>query len=105
MVTMSDRRPSTVDDDRLRSIEAKLDALIQRGAGLVPLTLTVEGAAAYSSLSVESIRRLLISGKLTGLRPVAGRVLIAKQELDAYLLSATSMPRKRRGVYDRNGED
>lgn len=59
---------------------------------------TVKNAAAYSDLSEESIRRLLDSGQLTKLRPVKGRIVIDRKELDAYFLASTSTPRKGRGI-------
>ena len=59
---------------------------------------TVKNAAAYSDLSEESIRRLLTSGQLTKLRPVRGRIVIDRKELDAYILASTSSLRKGRGI-------
>ena len=58
----------------------------------------VNDAAAYSGLSEKSIRRLVASGKITGLRPVRGRVLIDRLELDSLILSADSKPRVGRGL-------
>jgi excisionase family DNA binding protein len=71
--------------------------------------LTVRHAAAYCDLSEDSIRSLLAGGKLTALRPVPGRAVIDRRELDALLASSTKRPRHGRGVYDRaggkNGQD
>jgi excisionase family DNA binding protein len=67
--------------------------------------LSVAHAAEYADLSEDSIRSLLSSGKLTALRPVPGRVVIDRRELDALLLSSTRRPRRARGVYDRSGRD
>jgi excisionase family DNA binding protein len=72
-------------------------------AGAAQRYLTVRAAAAYSSLSEDSIRSLLVSGKLTALRPVAGRVLIDRRELDALLLSSTGRPRRGRGIRREEG--
>jgi excisionase family DNA binding protein len=63
--------------------------------------LSVDEASDYTSLSTDSVRSLLSSGKLTALRPVPGRILIDKKELDALMLASTHCPRKRRGVYAR----
>ena|SRR5579885_3538379 len=63
--------------------------------------LTVAHAAAYADLSADTIRSLISGGKLTGLRPVPGRVLIDRRELDALLASSTRGPRTKRGRYDR----
>jgi excisionase family DNA binding protein len=59
--------------------------------------LTIAAAAAYTSLSEDSIRRMLEVGKVTALRPVKGRILIDRQELDAAIRSSTATPRKGRG--------
>lgn len=58
---------------------------------------TVSGAADYSSLSAESIRRLLSSGKLTAHRPCKGRILISRDELDGLIRTSTVQPRVGRG--------
>jgi len=55
--------------------------------------LTVQGAAKYASLSDESIRRLLSSGRLTAHRPVPGRVIVNRSELDAVIRSSAGSPR------------
>ena len=62
---------------------------------------TVQDAAEFSGLSADSIRAMLAAGKLHGLRPVPGRVLIDRRELEAVILASTSRPRTRRGQYDR----
>jgi excisionase family DNA binding protein len=59
--------------------------------------LSVADAARYSGLSADSIRNLLSSNKLTALRPVKGRVLIDRQELEALIRSSTTRPRRGRG--------
>jgi excisionase family DNA binding protein len=83
--------------DRLAAIEAKLETLLQRAGSPESRYLTVDGAANYTSLSPESVRRLLAGGKLTALRPVGGRVLIDRRELDSAVLGATKRPTSGRG--------
>jgi excisionase family DNA binding protein len=87
-----------------------LGALAEAVAGLVAERLadlaqrrylSVAHAAMYCDLSEDSVRSLLSSGKLTAYRPVAGRVLIDRRELEALLQSSTKRPRRARGVYDR----
>lgn len=63
--------------------------------------LSIAAAADYASLSRDSIRYLLDSGKLAARRPVRGRVVIDRLELDSLIDGATSTPRHRRGQYDR----
>jgi hypothetical protein len=79
------------------------DRLAERlGAGASQRYLSVAHAAVYCDLSEDSIRSLLSSGKLTALRPVPGRIVIDKRELDALLTSSTRRPRRGRGQYDRS---
>ncbi len=59
---------------------------------------TVDGGASYTSLSVESIRRMIACGKLTAYRPVKRRILIDRHQLDAVVLSSDSRPRTGRGL-------
>lgn len=87
--------------DRLATIEEKLDALLGRLAAQDRRFFGVDEAAKYASLSPESIRRLLAGGRLTALRPVTGRVLIDRRELDSLILASNQRPRRRRGVYVR----
>lgn len=61
--------------------------------------LTVKHAAEYSDLSPESIRRLVQSGKLTALRPVKGRIVIDRKELDTYIRSCDKRVRTGRGLH------
>ncbi len=85
----------------LETIVEKLDLLIERTgleAGSEQRYLGVTGAARYSGLSEESIRRLLATRKLTGYRPIAGRVLIDRRELDALIRAADGRPRAGRGI-------
>jgi excisionase family DNA binding protein len=84
-------------------LDAIAEALAEKLAGVaVKRYLSVAEAAAYSSLSPDSVRTLLTSGKLTALRPVPGRVLIDRRQLDSLILGSTRTPRQRRGVYGRD---
>ena len=60
--------------------------------------LGIGEAAAHVGLSDESIRRLIAAGKLTPLRPVRGKVLLDRLELENYVLNSTSIPRTGRGM-------
>ena len=84
----------------LEEIGALLQQLLETQKQL-PLSskgfLTLKKAAEYSDLSVESLRRLCESGKLTALRPVKGRIVVDRLELEAYIRSCTSTPRTGRG--------
>ena len=44
--------------------------------------LNIQEAAKYIGLGYNSVRRLIESGKLTALRPVPGRVLLSREEID-----------------------
>jgi excisionase family DNA binding protein len=79
---------------RLDAIAARLDQPTQPEARY----LSVEGSATYSSISTDSVRRLLSAGKLRALRPVRGRIVIDRSELDALILSSDQKPRKGRGM-------
>lgn len=59
--------------------------------------LTIETAALHVGLSISSIRRLLAAGRITALRPIRGRVLIDRLELEAFVLSSSNVPRTGRG--------
>ena len=50
-----------------------------------PAWLTVQQSARYSSLSPETIRKLIRDGKLPASRPVAGRLVISREKLDEFL--------------------
>jgi excisionase family DNA binding protein len=58
--------------------------------------LSVEGAAHYGSMSPTTIRSLLASGRLTGYRPVPGKILIDRGELDS-LVSSSAGPGAKNG--------
>ncbi|MHB1038397.1 MAG: helix-turn-helix domain-containing protein [Pirellulales bacterium] len=87
----------------LESIAARLDDLLARAGEPAPRFVGVEEAARYASLSPESIRRLLSSGALTPLRPVRGRVLVDRAELEQFVLTSTGSIRRGRG-HRLNGE-
>jgi excisionase family DNA binding protein len=65
---------------------------------IIPAWLSVHDAAIYSGLSMKTIRRLLASGKLTAHRPVRGRILICRNELDSLIRSSTQQLRRGRGI-------
>ena len=84
----------------LTAIAAKLDALLAQSAPL-PRFLTIKGAASYSSLSADSIRRKIERRALKAYRPVKGRILIDRQQLDQVILGSTSTPTRGRGRRQR----
>ncbi len=53
-----------------------------------PRFLSVRDSASYSGLSRETIRRMLQSGKLTPYRPVPGRIVVDRQQLDSVILAS-----------------
>jgi excisionase family DNA binding protein len=63
--------------------------------------LTVADAARYTGLSTDSVRSMISTGRVTALRPVKGRVLIDRRELEAAVLASTNAPRNGRGKYVR----
>jgi excisionase family DNA binding protein len=93
--------PPDFDLDNLA--DALADRLAERFAALAQRRyMSVADAAAYTSLSTDAIRCLLARTKLTAYRPIAGRVLIDRLELDALMASSTRRPRRGRGVYTRS---
>lgn len=67
-----------------------------------PLWLSVSSASAHSSLSEDSIRGLISSGKLTAHRPLKGKILINREELDSLIRSGANRKlRKGRGIKQR----
>jgi len=63
-----------------------------------PMTwLDVPTAAQHAALSQRSIRRLILRGQLTAHRPVRGRIVISRMELDQLIASSVPQPRKGRG--------
>ena len=59
--------------------------------------LTIRNAGKFADLSEETIRRLLASQKLTAHRPVRGRILIDRLELESLIKESVTNPRKGRG--------
>lgn len=84
---MSDPAPITID-------RAALSELLARATAR---WLGIEEAAAYSSLSAVSIRRLISAGKLQPRRPLKGKLLVDRLELDNLISSSTATPRIGRG--------
>ena len=86
--------------DILTRIVKLLDSL-QSQSNKLPLSskgfLSIKHAAEYSDLSEKSLRRLCKSGKLTELRPVSGKIVIDRKELEAYIRSCNGTPRTGRG--------
>ena len=80
----------------INELSEKIDRLIDAPT-VAPRWLTIANAAVYSGLSEDSIRRLISSGKIAGHRPVKGRVLIDRGELDSFISAATTTPRQGRG--------
>jgi hypothetical protein len=70
-----------------------------QAAPLTPRWLSIERAADYCSLSPCSIRRLLAAGKLTPHRPVRGRIVIDRLQLDALVAGSTASIRVGRGKH------
>jgi hypothetical protein len=66
-------------------------------AELQPRWLPLAPAADYSGIGVKSLRRLISSGKLIPRRPVKGRIVLDRLELDAYIGGAVATPRTGRG--------
>jgi len=85
--------------EQFERIEGKLDKLLARAAAPPVRWLTVEGAAHYSSMSADSIRRMLSSGTLQPHRPRKGRILIDSRQLDSVIQGSTARPRAGRGFH------
>lgn len=91
---------ATLSDDlapKLDAIEAKLDRLLRERSMANQRFFGVADAAGLTGLSEESIRRLLSAGKLTPLRPLRGKILIDRRELENLVLTSTKTPRTGRG--------
>lgn len=85
------------DNVTMADLAARLDALTVAVAAPPTRWLSVASAATYADLSVESIRRLISASKLTAHRPVRGKILVDRVELDSYISGATATPRRGRG--------
>ena len=90
---------------KLDGLLRRVDALVSGGPGPVPRFLDIGAAAAYASLSRDSIRRLIDRGDLTPHRPVRGKILIDREELDRLILGSTDRPRNGRGQAPRDRGD
>ena len=74
----------------LKTIDRKLDELLGRQAAGELRFLPIPAAAAYAGISNESIRRMLASRRLTTFRPVRGRIVVDRHELEAVVLESGS---------------
>lgn len=90
---MSTAAPITIE-----SLAQRIDSVLEQMTAPAPRFLTVDGAAAHCSLSPESIRRFISSGKLQPYRPAKGRVLLDRIALEQFVLSADARPRVGRGL-------
>ena len=81
------------------SLERMLESLAKRAE--FGRWLTVRAASDYSGLSEKSVRRMLASAKLTAHRPVRGKILICRRELDALIQTSTNQVRRSRGQVRR----
>jgi hypothetical protein len=94
--------PEILAPEQSALVEQIAERVAERLAGTpAKRFLSVPEASAYSTLSEDAIRSLLAGGKLTACRPVRGRVVIDKRELDCLILSSTDRPRCGRGKYPR----
>lgn len=91
---------STVES-RLERIEQLLAQLGDQVAVGTPRWLGVSAAATYAGLGEKTIRQLLSCGKLTAHRPVRGRIVIDRHELDGLITNATNDIRGGRGSRSR----
>jgi excisionase family DNA binding protein len=100
--SMPNNPPSScfsIREDEL-TLNTLAEQLAERLSGklVVPAFLTIQAAAAFIGLSADSIRSLLSSGRLRAYRPVRGRILISKEELETLVLASTGQPRHGRGI-------
>lgn len=80
----------------LVDVQATLQRLESR-EGIPQRFLTIRSAARFADLYEESIRRLIASQKITAHRPVRGRVLIDRLELESLIRESIKTPRRGRG--------
>lgn len=85
----------------LGSLHEKIQSLIVSADRPLKRYLTVANAAVYCDLSEESIRRLVSTRKLTAHRPVRGRVLIDRHELDSLIRCSVANQKGGRGQAHR----
>jgi excisionase family DNA binding protein len=102
---LADRHVGGVDRELVleRLADVVADRVVKKLAGGVARYTTVAGAANYSGLSQDSIRSLISRRRLTAYRPVPGRVLVDRRQLDALILSSTGTPRRGRGIRSSDG--
>ncbi len=81
----------------LESIDRKVSELLKQTGRPRQRFLSIEDAAAYTGLSTKSIRRLLSAGKLTPRNPVRRKIVLDREEIDAYVLASTPAARHGRG--------
>jgi excisionase family DNA binding protein len=81
----------------LDTLAAKIDQLSARSQSVDRRFMTIERAAHYTDLSEKSMRRMISEGRLNAYRPVRGRILIDRHELDAAILGSGGQPRTGRG--------
>jgi len=77
-------------------IERRLDDAVS-ACRITPHWLTIADAAVYSGMSEKSIRKLLDKGEIIGRRPVPGRILIDRNELDNMIRGSVNSPKVGRG--------
>jgi excisionase family DNA binding protein len=94
---VSDQPDSATIFALLQDLQLKLVGIAQSSDHPTQRYFTIANAAAYCDLSEASIRRLVAARKLTALRPVRGRILLDRQELNAFINVSTSSPRTGRG--------
>ena len=85
----------------LETLHAKVDRLLAAGSAPTPRFLSIAHAAVYADVSEESIRRMIQRGDLTPLRPVKGKVVLDRLELERHVLGSTDRPQGGRGTHMR----
>lgn len=85
--------------ETLKAIAERLDALLERTPQRF---LSLASAARYCDLSEDSLRRLIERRDLTAHRPVRGKILIDRMQLDALILGAAGEVRGSRGSSSRS---
>lgn len=94
MEATNQNTPATIS---LETIGQKLDELIGQASQPAKRFLSINDAAAYTGLSPESVRRLISARKLTPRRPVRGKIVLDRNEIDAYVLGSTASVKRGRG--------
>jgi len=100
---MSEAAEQLVEQIDVKAIADRISAELAERIGLASQRfLTVRQAANYVGVSEDSIRSMLLSRKITARRPVGGRILICRKELESAILASTNKPRRGRGSGRRN---